>query len=71
MQRALHLEAIKSAQDFSVNTFIFCSFYPTTNPETTNLNIHELEQFLQAICLKQPDWLKICNCKNSELELEL
>ena len=36
MQRALHLEAIKSAQDFSVN-LLFCSSNPTTNTETTKL----------------------------------
>ena len=35
MQRALHLEAIKSAQDFSVHKSIFCPSNPTTNPETT------------------------------------
>ena len=35
MQRALHLEAIKSAQDFSVNQYFVDSSNPTTNPETT------------------------------------
>ena len=38
MQRALHLEAIKSAQDFSVHKSIFCPSNPTTHPETTKLD---------------------------------
>jgi hypothetical protein len=35
MQRALHLEAIKAAQDFSVNQHFVDPSNPTTNPETT------------------------------------
>ena len=34
MQRALHLEAIKAAQDFSVNQHFVDPSNPKTNPET-------------------------------------
>ena len=66
MQRALHLEAIKAAQDFSVNQYLVDPSNPTTNPETTKPDFffkYLIIDIFNSVC--QILWIgKILNTNN-------